>query len=78
MVWLSRAIGQDVNIYEGSELLATSERGLFESGLLPVRTPSAVYRAIALDRLSSDVSEEDAATWQRLGVEPTPFRLAWS
>ncbi|MDP2328248.1 MAG: ATP-binding protein [Dehalococcoidia bacterium] len=29
-----------------------------------------------LDRPSTKFSEEDAATWQRLGVEPTPFRLA--
>jgi two-component system, NtrC family, nitrogen regulation sensor histidine kinase NtrY len=60
MVWLSRAIGQDVNIYQGPLLLATSERDLFDSGLLPSRTPGAVYRAIALDRMSSSVSEEVA------------------
>ena len=59
MVWLSRAIAQDVNIYHGSQLLATSERDLFESGLLPERTPGPVYRAIVLDRLSSNVSEGD-------------------
>ncbi|PKN79231.1 MAG: ATPase [Chloroflexi bacterium HGW-Chloroflexi-9] len=29
-----------------------------------------------LDRPSTKFSEEDAATWQRLGVEPTSFRLA--
>jgi signal transduction histidine kinase len=58
MVWLSRAIDQDVNIFDGPRLLATSERDLFASGILPVRTPSVVYRDIALDRLSSSVSEE--------------------
>jgi signal transduction histidine kinase len=58
MVWLSRAIGQDVNIFEGAVLVATSERDLFTSGLLPVRTPGPVYRAIALDRLASYVGEE--------------------
>jgi signal transduction histidine kinase len=58
MVWLSRAIGQDVNIFDGARLSATSERDLFNSGLLPVRTPSPVYRAIALDRLSHYVGEE--------------------
>ena len=60
MVWLSRAIGQDVNIYEDQVLLATSERDLFTSGLLPVRTPGPAYRAIALDRSSSSVGEEVA------------------
>ena len=39
-------------------LLATSERDLFDSGLLPERTPGPVYRAIELDRLSSHVGEE--------------------
>ena len=41
MVWLSRAIDQDVNIYRGPTLRATSERDLFDSGLLPERTPGA-------------------------------------
>ena len=58
MVWLSRAIGQDVNIFEGPLLVATSERDLFTSGLLPLRTPSPVYRSIVLDRLTSSVHEE--------------------
>ncbi len=58
MVWLSRAIDQDVNLYQGPLLLATSERDLFRSGLLPERTPGHVYRAIELDRLSNHVGEE--------------------
>ena len=37
---------------------ATSERDLFDSGLLPERTPGHVYRAIELDRLSSHVGQE--------------------
>ena len=58
MVWLSRAVAQDVNIYRGPILLATSERDLFTSGLLPERTPGHVYRAIEIERLSSHVGEE--------------------
>ncbi len=58
MVWLSRAIDQDVNIYSGPALQATSERDLFDSGLLPERTPAHVYRAIELDRLSNYVGQE--------------------
>ena len=45
MVWISRLIDQDVNIFSGARLLATSERNLFASGLLPTRTPADVYRA---------------------------------
>ena len=37
VVWLSRVIAQDVNIFDGSGLLASSERNLFVSGLLPER-----------------------------------------
>jgi signal transduction histidine kinase len=58
MVWLSRAIDQDVNIYRGPTLRATSERDLFDSDLLPERTPGHVYRAIEIDRLASHVGQE--------------------
>ena len=51
MVLVSRAIDQDVNLFDGAELQATSERDLFASRLLPTRTPADVYRRIVLDRL---------------------------
>jgi signal transduction histidine kinase len=60
MVWISRVIDQDVNIFETATLFATSERDLFESGLLPTRVPADVYRAVVLDRLPSYVSQEQA------------------
>jgi signal transduction histidine kinase len=58
MVGISRTIDQDLNIFEGPTLRATSERFLFESRLLPERTPSDVYRAIVLDRRSTFVDQE--------------------
>jgi signal transduction histidine kinase len=58
MVWISQVINQDVNIFYGPELFATSERDLFASGLLPTRVPEDVYRAIVLQRLPSFVSED--------------------
>ncbi len=58
MIWISQVIDQDVNIFDGPELLSTSERDLFASGLLPTRTPDDVYRAIVLQRLPSYVSED--------------------
>ncbi len=48
LVWVSRLIDQDVNVFSGARLLATSERNLFASGLLPTRTPADVYRALDL------------------------------
>ena len=58
MVWVAQVLRQDVNLFEGPELRATSQRDLYASGLLPTRTPAKVYRAIALNRLPSFVAEE--------------------
>ena len=58
MVWVSRLIDQDVNIFSGPHLLATSERNLFASGLLPTRTPADVYRALELRNDATTVVRE--------------------
>jgi signal transduction histidine kinase len=61
MVLVSRAIDQDVNLFERSSLEATSQRDLFASRLLSPRTPSSVYRRIVLERLPTFVSVEQLA-----------------
>jgi signal transduction histidine kinase len=58
MVLISQLIDQDVNIFVGPRLVATSERDLFASGLLPQRTPHEIYRTIRLQRLTSYVGED--------------------
>ena len=58
MVWIEQVIDQDVNIFDGARLVATSERDLFASGVLPTRTPDDVYRAIVLQRLPSFVRQD--------------------
>nr|MDQ3349886.1 HAMP domain-containing histidine kinase [Acidobacteriota bacterium] len=63
LMWISQVIDQDVNIFDGAELMATSERDLFASGLLGTRTPGDVYRAIALHRLPSFVGEDRIGTF---------------
>jgi signal transduction histidine kinase len=73
MIGLSRIVGQDVNLFNGSELAATSERDLFASGLLPTRTPADVFSAIALDRLPSVITEEQAGTFRYM-VAAAPVR----
>ena len=60
MVLVSRAIDQDVNLFDRARLQATSEPDLFASGLLATRTPGDVYRQIVLDRLPTFVGEEYA------------------
>ena len=61
MVLVSRAIDQDVNLFDRSSLEATSQRDLFASRLLSPRTPSLVYRRIVLERLPTFVSTEQLA-----------------
>jgi signal transduction histidine kinase len=61
MVLVSRAIDQDVNLFERSSLEATSQRDLFASQLISPRTPSLVYRRIVLERLPTFVSTEPIA-----------------
>jgi nitrogen fixation/metabolism regulation signal transduction histidine kinase len=74
VVWLSRVVAQDVNIFEGADLLASSERNLFASGLLPTRTPGDVYRAILLEGRPSFVGPERAGEFEYL-VTATPVQL---
>ncbi len=58
MISVSRIIDQDVNVFVNAALVATSQRDLFASGLLPTRTPAGVARAIAIERQASYVGEE--------------------
>jgi len=57
-VGISQVVGQNLNIFDGSRLLATSERDLYASGLLPTRTPGVVYRTVNLSQLPSFVGED--------------------
>ncbi|HET7221301.1 MAG TPA: HAMP domain-containing sensor histidine kinase [Vicinamibacterales bacterium] len=74
MVWIRQVIDQDVNIFDGPRLAATSERDLFQSGLLPERTPDDVYRAITLQRLPSFVDEDQLGTVPYL-IAAAPLRV---
>jgi signal transduction histidine kinase len=74
VVWLSRVIAEDVNIFAGANLLASSERNLFASGLLPTRTPGDVYRAILLEGRPSYVARETAGGFEYL-VSAAPIRI---
>ena len=58
LVFVSQIIEQDVNIFQGPHLVATSERDLFASGLLPTRTPAGVYNAIVLAQAPTFVTED--------------------
>src|SRR5206468_9679472 len=49
LYWLSLLVGEDVNLYEHGELVATSRPELFASGLLSRRIDGTVYRRLALE-----------------------------
>jgi signal transduction histidine kinase len=74
VVWLSRVIAQDVNVFDGAQLLASSERNLFASGLLPTRTPGEAYRAILLEGRPSFVGRESVGPVEYL-VAAAPVRI---
>ncbi|MFO7694778.1 MAG: HAMP domain-containing sensor histidine kinase [Vicinamibacterales bacterium] len=75
IVGISRVIDQDVNVYDGPRLVATSERDLFASGLLPTRTAADVYRAIVLDRRAAYVGEERLGQFPYM-VAAAPLKIA--
>ncbi len=74
MLLVRRAIDEDVNLFDGPRLRATSERPLFASRLLPGRTPADVYRAIALDRLPTTVVVEELGGSRGYLVAAAPVR----
>ena len=74
LVWLSQVVGQGVNIFDGPQLVATSERDLYASGLLPTRTPDMVYRAITIDQAPSFVGEDTIGS-RSYQLAATPVRV---
>jgi len=48
--WLSRVVRQDINLYRGADLVATSTPELYGSFLLNTRLEGSVYRALYVDR----------------------------
>ena len=75
MVWISQVIDQDVNVFRGAEVVATSERALFASGVLPTRTPDDVYKAIVLQRLPSFVRADVIGAFNYM-LAAAPVRAA--
>ena len=73
MIWIRQIVEQDVNFYQGPQLTATSQRDLFQSGLLPARTPALVYREVVLGRRPVSVTEDRIGAFQYLvAAAPVP------
>jgi signal transduction histidine kinase len=75
MVIVGRAIDQAVNLFDDSELQATSERDLYASRLLPTRTPAKVYRSVVLDRMPTYVGVDEIGGLSYL-VAAAPVRAS--
>ena len=75
LVWVSRLIDQDANVFAGPRLLATSERNLFASGVLPTRAPADVYRALQLRNEAAAVTHERVGELEEYLVAATPLTI---
>jgi signal transduction histidine kinase len=73
MIWASRLVNQDVNVFSGPSLVATSERNLFASGSLPTRTPADVFWALQLRKDGAAVTHERVGTLGEYLVAATPL-----
>ncbi|HZN55690.1 MAG TPA: ATP-binding protein [Candidatus Polarisedimenticolaceae bacterium] len=68
--WLRRVVGQEIHVFEGGVMVATSKPELFDSGLLPKRLPGEVDRAIVREGQPFVVRRE------RLGATSLPVAYA--
>ncbi|HEX5108053.1 MAG TPA: HAMP domain-containing sensor histidine kinase [Vicinamibacterales bacterium] len=75
MVWVSRLIDQDVNVFEGPTLVATSERNLFADRSLPTRAPADVYWALQLKNEAATVTHERVGSLEEYLVAATPLTV---
>jgi signal transduction histidine kinase len=73
MVWVSRLIDQDVNVFEGSRLAATSQRDLFASGSLPTRAPADVFWALQIRNEAAAVTHDRVGSVEDYLVAATPL-----
>ncbi len=66
--WISSLVEADIDLYSRGVLVATSERELFASGLLPIRAAPAVYREVVLKRAHHSIHRESVGPFQYLVV----------
>ncbi|HET7293999.1 MAG TPA: ATP-binding protein, partial [Vicinamibacteria bacterium] len=57
LVWVASLIRNDLDVFEGGRLLASSKRELYASGLLPPRVSGGVYRDLVLEGRPSAIED---------------------
>ncbi len=72
--YVGKLVGSDVHLYSRGELVATSKRELFASGLLLTRAVPEVFQGIVLDRADRFVHTESVG-WFRYLVVSVPISL---
>jgi signal transduction histidine kinase len=68
LIWLSRVVRHEINIYWGSRLYASSKPELFTAGLLPRRIPGEIFSGIALRGYESSSRQNVLGKTQYLEV----------
>jgi len=58
LVWVASLVRNDLDVFEGGRLLASSKRELYASGLLSPRVSGRVYRELVLQAAPSALQEE--------------------
>jgi signal transduction histidine kinase len=66
--FVSSLVEADIDLYSRGDLVATSKRELFASGLLPTRAVPAVYREVVLDRADHFIHRESVGRFRYLVV----------
>jgi signal transduction histidine kinase len=66
--WVGGLVDSDVDLYSRGELVATSKRELFASGLLPIRAVPTVFREIVLERANYSIHREAVGSFEYLVV----------
>jgi len=74
LVWVASVIRNDVDVFEGGSLLASSKRELYASGLLPTRVSGSVFRGLVLEGMPYAIVVERIGEFS-YSVVSVPVRL---
>lgn len=76
--WVGSLAGVDVDLYDNSDLIATSKPELFGSGLLRPRTAPTAFRDLVLDRLTHSIHRESVGSFDYIVVSAPILIEGWS
>jgi signal transduction histidine kinase len=74
LVWVASLIRNDLDVFGGGRLIASSKRELYASGLLPSRISGSVFKDLILDQAPSALRSERIGAFSSL-VASVPVRL---